>query len=367
MKKITLLFFICCLHFIASANDGAFFASGNHLIPITETDIAIKKEILTLKKIRNQFLEVTVYYEFFNPKEEKNIIVGFEAFSPYGDVNGTPKNGLHPYMRDFTVNLNNQILKYKVAYVNDSLYAQSGKINSKKLEDIKNNIENENVVDFYYVYHFDAKFKKGINIIKHTYNYDLSGSVDYDYDFEYILTAANRWSNKQIDDFTLIVDMGEFESFNISKTFFNKQNQWIINGIGKSEDITGQKNGFIENDGVKFNLQKGNLVFQQLNFKPQGELFLYSLRHLYTGEFFDATTSLPFSYYQQDKISTPNNELSKKILKNLPFARRGYIFSNKELQQYYETMTDWYIPNPNYSPETPLLSDIEKEWIKKWK
>ena len=53
------------------ANDGAFFAKGNQLIPINETQISVKKEILTLKKVRNQFIEVTVYYEFFNPNEDK--------------------------------------------------------------------------------------------------------------------------------------------------------------------------------------------------------------------------------------------------------------------------------------------------------
>ncbi len=51
------------------ANDGSYYASGNHLIPVFETDISVKKEILTLKKIRNRFIEVTVYYEFFNPQE----------------------------------------------------------------------------------------------------------------------------------------------------------------------------------------------------------------------------------------------------------------------------------------------------------
>ena len=59
------------------ANDGAFFARGNQLIPIQETSISVKKEILSIKKIRNQFVEVSVYYEFFNPDADKEIIVGF--------------------------------------------------------------------------------------------------------------------------------------------------------------------------------------------------------------------------------------------------------------------------------------------------
>ena len=162
MRKLVLCFLFFTIYSIKSfANDGSYFASGNELIPVFETDVAIKKEILTLKKIRNQFIEVTVYYEFYNPKDEKEITVGFEAFSPQGDVDGRPKNGLHPYMRDFTVQLNGEMLKYTIAYVTDSIYAKNGIIKSKKLADVISNIQDENAVDFFYVYYFKAKFKKG--------------------------------------------------------------------------------------------------------------------------------------------------------------------------------------------------------------
>lgn len=342
------------------ANDGAFFAKGNQLIPINETDITVKKEILTLKKVRNNFIEVTVYYEFFNPNEDKKLTVGFEAFSPEGDVEGTPKNGQHPYMRDFTVELNNSILKHKVAYVADSLYAKNGAINSLDLTKFEGN-KSGNYVDFYYVYHFEANFKKGINRIKHTYNYDLSGSIDYNYNFEYVLTAAKRWANKQIDDFTLIIDIGEFETFSINKSFYQNANEWLINGIGKTEDVEGVKNSFIENDATKFHLQKGNLIFQKTNFKINGDLFLYAQN--YFG--IQNLDYIPFSYYQEENINEPQNDVQRKILKNLPFARRGYVFQNQDLNDYFKKM-DWYIPNPNYEPNTDRLTEKEKNWIEKW-
>jgi hypothetical protein len=361
MKRYLFLTLLLLINYSVFANDGAFFAKGNQLIPINETKISIIKEILTLKKIRNQFIEVTVYYEFFNPGEDKKITVGFEAFSPQGDVDGAPKNGYHPYMRDFTVELNKSILKYSVAYVSDSLYNKNGTIRSLDLAKFDGNTSG-NSVDFYYVYHFEANFKKGINIVKHTYNYDLSGSIDYNYDFEYVLTTANRWANKQIDHFTLIIDTGEFETFSINKSFFKTANEWLINGIGKSEDIKGVKNSFIENDALKFHLQKGNLIFQKKNFKINGDLFLYAQN--YIG--FQNLEYLPFSYYQEDKINEPQNDLQRKILKNLPFARRGYIFQNQDLNIFYKKM-DWYIPNPNYEPNTELLTENEKKWIEKWK
>jgi hypothetical protein len=223
-------------------------------------------------------------------------------------------------------------------------------------------ISNTNDVDFYYVYHFEANFKKGLNIVNHTYNYDLSNSVEFNYDFEYVLTAANRWSNKQIDDFTLLIDIGEFETFSIYKSFFNSSSDWLINGIGKSEEVKGVPETLIENDAVKFHLQKGNLIFQQKNFKISGDLFLYAHNH-YGGEHLE---NIPFSYYMENQIPAPQNDFERKAFKNLPFARRGYIFQNKELNNFYKKF-DWYIPNPNYEPNVEILTEIEKKWIEQLK
>ena len=344
------------------ANDGAFFASGNQLIPISETDISVKKEILSLKKLNNKVIEVTVYYEFFNPKEAKEIVVGFEAFSPAGDVDGTPVKGEHPYMRNFTVLLNDQHLKYNIAYVDDSSYVKNGMVQSKNLTTLMSGMSNVNEVDFYYVYHFKAKFKKGLNKIKHTYIYDVSGSVDYNYDFQYVLTAANRWGNKEIDDFTLNIDMGEFETFSINKSFFNDKSDWKINGIGKTENIKALKNSIVETDALKFHIQKGNITFKKNNFKPKGELFVYSQNPFGVENF----EWLPYSYYLQDNLPTPKNDFQMKVLKNLAFARRGFIFKSADLKKFYESM-DWYIANPEYVPDLEKLNPIEKDWMAKWK
>lgn len=358
--KLLLSFSFIFFYVVATANDGAFYAKGNQLIPITETNISVKTEILSLKKINDKYIEVSVYYEFFNPGEAKEITVGFEAFSPSGDVDKKPINGLHPYMRDFTVNVNGTILPFTVAYVDDTLYNQNGKIKSisqKKVDKYSSQEE----VGFFYVYHFKATFKKGLNIIKHTYNYNLSSSVSYHYDFEYVLSAANRWGNHRIDDFTLLMDMGEFETFNIDKTFFNNAADWFINGIGNSSGLKEGKHAVQETDALQFNLQKGSLMFEKRNFSPTGELFVYAPNY----SFGEDTTYLPFSYYQQDQLSEPSNNWERLVYKNLPFARRGYIFQNAALQKYFEKMR-WYIPNPNYIPNMEMLSETEKKWVAKW-
>lgn len=160
MRTVFLFLLATVLNRPLFANDGAYFSSGNQLIPIQETDISVNKEILRVKKVNNQFIEVSVYYEFFNPKEVKEIIVGFEAESPSGDVDGAPVRGLHPHMRDFTVHMNDQLLKYDVARGADMLFNQNGKIKSIDLKTFEGS-KSRNYVDFFYVYHFKAKMYLG--------------------------------------------------------------------------------------------------------------------------------------------------------------------------------------------------------------
>src|SRR5689334_15893831 len=113
--KPTILIAILLSFTAGYANDGAFYASGNHLIPMYESDIVVKKEILTIKRINDKQATITVYYEFFNPKKDKELEVGFEAPSPMGDVQTSPVNGHHPYISRFTVNLNGNVVPFKVA------------------------------------------------------------------------------------------------------------------------------------------------------------------------------------------------------------------------------------------------------------
>lgn len=364
MLRLCILFFL--LPLIAQSNDGAYYGSGNQLIPIFETDISVQKEILTIKKRSKDFIEVTVYYEFFNPKKEKEILVGFEAFAPDGDVNITPRLGRHPYMTDFTVMMNGAHLGYDIAYLEDSIVTDNDNIKSLDLRTLTG--DNSYPGQFYYVYNFKAKFKKGINKIVHTYTYRLSTSVDNHFSFEYILTAANSWSNKQIDDFTLILDLGEYQQFNLGKTFFNTASEWTINGLGKMTSAKKQKYEYRDFDHVNCILQNGNLIFQKLNFSPKGEIYIWLQREWAIQASEEGyKPSIPYSYYYQNQVYNPDaSDLEKKIMRNLPFARRGYIFKNEAIQSFY-TKQSWYIPNPSYNSDTQTLHPLELEWLAKFK
>lgn len=199
--------------------------------------------------------------------------------------------------------------------------------------------------------------KKGKNIVKHTYRYKLSRGVCYYYDFNYVLTAANRWANKQIDDFTLILDMGDFQTASIRKTFFKNTNEWTFNGIGKITENP---------DYTNFYIQQGILVFEKKNFVPKGELSVEE-ESSYCREA-GSNQKLIFSLGKNRELGDPTEKTpeEKRIIRNLPFARRGYIFKDKTLQDVFKT-EDWYQPNPSYVPEVEALTEEEKQLIKTFK
>lgn len=364
--KIWLLFL--ALPFYTFANDGAYYASGNQLIPITETDICVTKEILTITKKEvngTTYVYVTVDYTFFNPNNEKSLLVGFEAPSPNGDVNGYPKNGAHPYISNFDVVMNGKALSHKTAIVNSDNYYINNAIDAKTENEVIEEGNDGNYVDFYYVYHFNALFKPGDNTIKHTYRFNMSGSIMDRYNFDYILTAANRWENNQIDDFTLHINMGNNEGFNISNTFFNSTDEWIIKN-GRALPYTDH---YRNTTVSKFIVKNGGITFKKKNFTPEGELSIYATAdYIKRGfEVFDYTKNdLPESItYNQEDFNTSTrsaNEDSHKILRNFPFARKGYIFKTPLIQNYYLSQ-DWYFPNPSYKADLNTLPIDEGDWL----
>ena len=412
MRKLFVVILFCISALFAFANDGVFFAAGNQLIPITETDISVKKEVLTINRVGDH-LEVTVYYQFFNPVGEKELLVGFEAMSPYNDMKDFESSlPFQPHIRNFKVFMNGEPLPFEVAnvksvrydkekYPTTPPYYRNGSIQGWTMQQLKDTLAvwDYPSIPIDYVYHFKTKFHPGLNTIQHIYEYDLSFSAGDEYYFPYILTAANRWANHQIDDFQLIINMGDRESFMVHPDFFKSADEWVINGRGKATiDST-----WVYGDDVAmlscpvFHIQEGGISFRKANFHPEGELTIEKRRictfYDFTVEGNDYTEllqkyALGSQYYPFPQIlSIYDNEMTiaftndsttyshsidtlvtpeqRRILKYLPYAYRGYIFKTKELQEYFES-TDWYVPNPDYKGNMGVMTEEEKKWVGFW-
>ena len=412
MKKLSTILLALLVIATAKANDGAFYANGNHLIPITETTISVKKEILTITRVTDTvskwgcMFKVHVYYEFFNPGPAKDLLVGFESPMPDGNgFSGTLDEAFagQPYVYDFNVVMNGNKLPFQFAHVPYTYegdyqfdyttktedYYKDGRVVDmskeqyrKTMEGIFKGEEGEDYLDwlgytFYYVYHFNAHFNEGLNTIEHTYTVKGADVVMMDYLFDYILTAANRWANNGIDDFTLILNMGEHQSFSVEPTFFETPDvSFTVKGrVGDRNDMI----GMCENCPL-FHVQSGNLVFSKKNFHPEGELHIMSdALYLYMYDFEKAdkdemesfVNSFKKQYYNlyvDDEMPIDFSNLpseQKRIIKNVPFAYRGYVFKDKGLQRFFVS-TEWYVPNPDYQADMTKLDKNEKEWVLLW-
>ncbi len=386
MKKFILLLCVIIINVTSFANDAVYYMSGNQLIPITETRISVQKEILSITRQNDNELLVNVYYEFFNPGEEKSLLVGFEALPPGGATGFTEEDirnfTTHPYMRDFTVKINGQELRYEVSHVEsteEGYYAngQFREMSNQKAVDLA---RESDFMEFPYifVYHFNSVFKKGLNIVEHSYVFSESGYVGAQYCFDYVLTAANRWANHQIDDFTLNLDLGNRTSFDVAENFFKGQGGWTINGIGRQNE-----ENIHDSKVLRFHIQEGIASFHKKNFHPEGELYVERPFYLENeGAFYgevnpcERTTSFDFkkaytaaieTFYagEEDVVCDNISDDMKKILRNLPFAYRGYVFKTKMLQDYFES-TDWYVANPDYVSDMKDLSEDERTWVDFW-
>ena len=331
-------------------NDGSYTGSGNQLVPVKETDIALEKEILTIRRIDGTAI-VSVYYELFNPGDEKEVIVGFEADNSSFPANVHPKKGGHPYIDNFNVNVNGKQLKHTIAYLlnDESLPANKRSIALPKL--IKYIDKDPEGASFTYVYSFKVKFKKGHNIIKHDYEYQMSSSIGMVFGFDYKLTPANRWANGQIDDFTLILDLGEYVGINLNMYGIANKNL-VFTGSGHY----GRPNAPV-NTNHKENvfIESGQLIFHAKDYHPEEEL-TFDCPDFYFDYNSDneqrTLTSIPYSLIAQESIYFEDlSPFDKKIFESLQLARDGYIFPDKSLYEYFMKNTSWYIPDPEYKPE----------------
>jgi hypothetical protein len=352
MKKLLLLLLLFPF-FNANANDGVFYATGNTLVPLKETTIRLKKEILNLER-KGDWMQVDIYFEFFNPGPEKELTVGFVTPPAGGDV--SDEEAKHPFVKDFMVMVEDQLLPYKIAKMEETGF----KVNSKVA----------NGYDF--VYHFTVKFNKGITIIRHSYLYKGGGSVEADHDFDYRLTTGTTWANNGIDDFELNINMGGDSYFSVPASFGTAPATWQVAGIGRLS-----KNAFdvpyMAESKSKLKmafLRKGILQLRAVNFKPTEDLsvtfwLIHNEINLWCGKTIknDFSNFMDLVWGDSTEAAVRNlsdNEL--RLYRNLNYARMGYDFKEVTLKKAFSKY-NWYIPDPALKPETVPDFYVTKELL----
>ena len=211
MRRIVLFVFAALAMTLAAwGNDGVFYVNGNQLVPIQETDIALTKEVLTISLGDDGYAKVDVQYVLTNNGKEKTVTMGFEADAPYNDDVAFSPQGIHPYISDFTVVMNDEPLSFMNAVVNTKYHEECDflplnlkqwksfdEVKMRNGEELPNNsmlynTELDSLIDFAYAYYFIARFKPGENTIHHTYRYRMSYGVGRTFEVPYWLMPAMR-------------------------------------------------------------------------------------------------------------------------------------------------------------------------------
>lgn len=62
------------------------------------------------------------------------------------------------------------------------------------------------------------------------------------------------------------------------------------------------------------------------------------------------------------KKGTTDGIPNKQIIRNIPYASRGYVFKNPKLKAYFSKIW-WYIPDPNWDGNTADFTKTDWELI----
>ena len=192
----------------------------------------------------------------------------------------------------------------------------------------------------------------------------MSHGIDLTYEIPYWLKPAMRWKNHQIDDFTLRISAtNTAKHFYLGDSLFMSAPFRVVSGRGKvRQTVTETYDGPLHCTEVV--IRDGVVEWRGQNFRPTSNINIVSADRLRLSD----STLGSFSFYDRgptywpwydfciaedwEKVTgkhVPDRETEtavlRRIFRNLPYAHRGYVFKDKDLQKFFESRW-WYMPNP---------------------
>ena len=385
MKKILLAFIFCFLSIFTFANDWEFGSEGEHIIPLKGSNIAIKKEKITLKLTPDGML-VNVKFTFDSPNAE-NKIIGFVTPESGNGDEGEERGNRKPEplkIKNFKTTVNGKEVKSNVELLS--------KLLSKGVLDnnvIKEYTEKEKEY-FNYVYYFNADFKQGENVVEHSYFYTGSYGV-YEREFGYVVTTISKWKNQTVEDFEIEIQPGTY-FVRLPYTFWNnaKKIDWEIVGKGKMVSLAPTKPA---NDEDASDIEKFGRVYIKLDnnssiryktkkFSPNSNFYATRIDNVlgfdyefpegkvqgykFKDDYFTTLRETVYDDYSNIIGSLKDlNDKDLDIVRNYPYAFAGYDFARKDLKDYFSQFV-WYNPigknvkiDPNFNNIIKAVDEIK--------
>ena len=375
------VFCMACLLSV-SANDGTYYTKGNQLVPLQETDISVRREVLTISLMDNGMARVDVQYEFWNPGGAKRVTMGFEADPPYNSDYRFHPDGRHPNIRRFTVVMNGRQLEYRTAacvadtlpltkiedperlylWDNNWLYDTA---NVDPKSNYSDPLDYDAGIRFAYVYYFDANFQPGLNRVHHTYVYRMSINVGSPFIVDYKLTPAARWAGGKIGDFTLAI-----RADSTAKHFYVYDSAFVGTLFAVSEGMGKLRRSSTYGNPMEVSLRNGAITLHATDFRPTGELTIravgvdgcYVGQQCITGGTYDRSKQINWGPYEGMQWVPADAAFRQRVVRNLPYANRGHVFRDRRLRQYFEGLW-WYMPDPDYHDDTRDFTPVDWECV----
>ena len=363
-KLLILVSFLSTLY----ANDAEYITSANTIVPLKSKNVRLDKEVLNVKYLKSGYFSVDVWYYLYNEAKSKSTVIGFEAPQPIGEDNLDNQFFYKPYSVKKKLNaewkaINSKLFtKAENSGIENFKVEVNGKSKNYDIVDVSKLKEGKGSTPFVgYLYYFKANLKHGLNKIHQQYSCITSSSVDNKYEFEYILATAKEWKGGKIADFRLNIQLEKFADVSISNTFFKNKNEWKWHK-GKAVTETYDDSGHMK--GTRFYIQDGKLTFHKKDFIPKSGLFLSAPR-VKENCYSDDCELLPYNDYTNKRYLEffKKDYKSLKILKNMPYARRGYSFKTNYIASFYKKIP-WYKEDKNYKADYNKLTPKEKNWLK---
>ena len=122
-----------------------------------------------------------------------------------------------------------------------------------------------------------------------------------------------------------------------------------------------KKVNYYDESCTEFTLRNGIVEWHATNFKPLDNMTIQSAErlnydHFILGTFYDRSDNYMPGAYMLELEKMVDRE---RILRNLPYAHRGYIFKDKKLRKYFSQFW-WYMPDADYQPSTKDFT--AREW-----
>lgn len=187
-----------------------------------------------------------------------------------------------------------------------------------------------------------------------------------------------RWAGNKIGDFTLRISAeGTAKHFFIYKNkCFEGVDFKLVKGVGKMRSMVNSymRDKIEKSDVVEVSLRNGVIEWHKTDFHPTENLIICSadnLKYAVTSESLEKVYGKLGEYYDRsgmffDMLRNPDEAPTaweQRLIHNLPYANRGYVFKNAKLKAFFEKQW-WYMPDPSYKPSTADFTKFEQGLLK---